>query len=147
MPCAAGPSFLFSSPSHLFPNPVFLLVFPLRNRTGEKELITNTKQVQNWLHQQVHGAEVTGPTPSFCSPCLPPLTSAQQSVGGTGLRYLAAGKRVKSEESWPERAQVERLRSEFIGVGEFAEEKEAMPEKPLLLMGDSATSRYVSVLK
>lgn len=96
--CAAAPSFLFSSPSHLFPNPVFLLVLPFCNRTGEKGLITNIKQVQkNWLHQQVHGAEVTGPKPSFCSPCLPPLTSAQHSVEGMGVRYLATGQRVKSE--------------------------------------------------
>lgn len=70
--------FFFSSPSHLFANPVFLLVFPFCNRSGENGLITKTKQVQkNWLHQQVHGAEVTATTSSLCSPWLPPLTSAQ----------------------------------------------------------------------
>lgn len=34
-----------------------------------------------------------------------------------------------------------------MGVEELTGEKEAMLEKPLLLMGDSATSRYGSVLK
>lgn len=142
MPCAADPSFLFSSPSHLFPNPVFLLVFPFCSRTGEKGLITNTKQVQKtWLHQQVRGAEVSSPTPSFCSPCLPPLTSAQHSVGGTGVRYLAAGKRGKSEvrklagKSTSAEAEIRwELKS---SQGKRGNARKAPP-----LMGDSATCRY-----
>lgn len=88
VPCAADPSFIFPSPSHLFPNPIFLLVSPFCNRTREKGLVTHTKQVQkrNWMHQQVYGAEATGPTSSFCSSCPSPLTSARHSVGSTRVR-------------------------------------------------------------
>lgn len=64
-----------------------------------------------------------------------------------GVRYLAAGQRVKFElrklagKSRRAEAEIRSDRTAHWG------KKEARLEKPLLLMGDSATSRYSSVLK
>lgn len=93
-PDAANPSFIFLPPSHLFPNPVFLLVSPFSNSLGTGGC-DGAKQVQPriGMHQQVYGPETAGFHFFFFSPSLSPspspLTSTQHSLESTGPRQQA----------------------------------------------------------
>lgn len=91
-PDAANPSFIFLPPSHLFPNPVFLLVSPFSNslRTGGCD---GTKQVQLriGMHQQVYGPETAGYTLLFFTLPLSQPFSTYFHTAQPGKHWAAAG--------------------------------------------------------